>query len=91
MRNSTKTSLWLIVIGLWATTAMAEEKAKADNSKVLYEKNTKLDFEEAVVDGQFQSPDAQLVDGDKNIAFDSLLEAKKDFKKELKRSSGAIR
>ncbi len=91
MKNSTKESLLLIVFGLLAVCAMAEEKVKGESAKVVYEKNTKLDFEEALVDGQFQSPDAQLVDGDKNISFDSLIEAKKDFNKELKRSSGAIR
>jgi hypothetical protein len=80
-----------LVALLFVNGAYAESKDSNQKNKVVYEKNTKLNFDEAVVDGQFQNPDAQLVDSDKNVVFDSMIEEKKDFKKELKRSSGAIR
>jgi hypothetical protein len=60
-------------------------------TKVVYEKKTTMDFGEASVDGQFMSPDGVAVGADKNLDFDSLLDPKANFKKELKRSSGAVR
>jgi hypothetical protein len=59
--------------------------------KVVYERKTKLDFEEKSVDGQFLSPEGMAVKADKNLDFDSLLEPKKNFNKELQRSPGAVR
>lgn len=59
--------------------------------KVIYEKKTKIDFEEASVDGQFLSPDGAAVKADKNVDFDSLLNPRANFKKELRRDAGAVR
>ena len=89
--SNVRTGIVMIVLGALSLVSWAAEPTSAPTKKVNYEKNTKLDFEEAVVDGQFQSPDAQLVDSDRNVYFDSMIEPKKDFRKELKRSSGAIR
>ena len=89
----TKSKLLLTFFTLMALqeTAMSAENARPLKEKVSYEKSTKLNFDETVVDGQFQSPDAQLVDSERNVYFESMMEPKHDFNKELKRSSGAIR
>jgi len=66
----------------------AAEKA---NTKVSYEKKTHLDFEEKSVDGEFLRPDGQAIQADKNTEFDSLINPRANFNKEIKRSAGAIR
>jgi hypothetical protein len=71
--------------------AFAGDKKKSDTKTVSYERRTKLDFEAKSVDGEFLKPDGLAVGADKNLDFDSLLQARKNFKKELKRSSGAVR
>lgn len=60
-------------------------------SNVTYEKKTKIDFEDRDVDGDFLTPEGQSVDAEKNLHFDSMLDPKDNFKKELKRSMGAVR
>jgi predicted ATP-grasp superfamily ATP-dependent carboligase len=69
----------------------ASRSQQPKTEKVVYQKNTKLDFEARDVDGQFISPDGKDVEGEKNIYFDSMLEERKSFKKEMTRSSRAIR
>lgn len=69
----------------------AETSEKKGLEKVSYEKNTKLDFEDRDVDGQFLSPDGRAVKGEKNLYFDSMFEDRKNFSKELLRSSEAVR
>jgi hypothetical protein len=81
-------ALALSVLWLLSETAMAK---KAKEKSVSYKDVTQIDFEEKGVDGQFMNPNGQDVQGDQNVQFDSLLDSKKDFRKELKRSSGAIR
>jgi hypothetical protein len=72
--------------------ALGQESSKrAPASDVTYKKTTKLDFEDAGVDGEFVNPDGQALNADQNLSFDSLLEPKDDFKGELKRSMGAVR
>ena len=75
-----------------AEVSIAEEAKNARKpATVVYEKKTKLDFEQAAVDGQFLSPDGSAVKGDQNIDFDSLIKPKSNFKKELSRDAGAVR
>lgn len=64
---------------------------KEGGKKEKYKDTTVLDFSEASVDGEFMRPDAQAVKGEQNLEFDSLMDSRQNFKKELKRSSGAIR
>jgi len=75
-----------VFLGL--ASAFAQGKS---NPTIEYDKKTKIDFEAKDVDGEFFRPDGQSVRGDKNLDFDSLLGPRNNFKKELKRSSGAIR
>lgn len=88
-----KTLSWfrlIYFIGFGALAPLYVEGSFAKD-KVVYEKHTKIDFEEAPVDGQFLSPEGAAVKGDKNLEFDSLIDAKANFKKELRRDAGAIR
>ncbi len=80
----------IFAIGLGVLAALYVEGSFAKD-KVVYEKSTKIDFEAAPVDGQFLSPDGAAVKGDKNLEFDSLIDAKANFKKELRRDAGAVR
>jgi hypothetical protein len=72
--------------------AQAESSASSKNppSKTYKEKTT-IDFEAAVVDGQFQTPDGSAVKGDSNVGFDSMLEPRKSFSDQMMRFSGAVR
>lgn len=88
MKNFRIFNLVRVIIGVVAMLYVAPTFAK---DKVIYEKKTKLDFEEASVDGQFLTPEGAAVKADKNLDFDSLLDPKANFKKELRRDSGAIR
>ena len=65
-----------------ATIGYAAEKAK---DTVVYDKKTSINFEDKVVDGQFQSPDGASVKGDEELEFDSLLADKENFGRENKR------
>jgi len=68
--------------------SFAKDSAK---ETVVYEKSTKIDFSDREVDGDFMNPDGRSVSGEKNLYFDSLFEDRKNFRKELKRSSEAVR
>jgi hypothetical protein len=89
----------ILITYLNASTAHAEEakvtapksNSKASTSTVKYKKNVSMEFEGRSVDGNVVSPDSADVEGDKNIKFDPLLEGRKDFKREFKRSSGVSR
>ena len=83
----------LILLMLFVAKAQAEpSKARAPaGGKASYEKHTTIDFEARDVDGQFMSPGSAAVKGDQNLDFDSLLDPKKSFTKELKRDAGAVR
>ncbi len=76
--------LALLSWNLWA----ADKKGL---TKVSYDRKTHIDFEEKSVDGDFLRPDSQAVRGDKNLDFDSLMNPRSHFKKEIRRSAGAIR
>lgn len=63
----------------------------SSTQKTKYKKNTVLEFDGRSVDGNVVSPDSADVEGDKNLRFEPLLEGRKDFKREFKRSSGVSR
>ena len=81
----------VVLIGIIAATWAYADAKPVPATKVTYEKSTKLDFEDRDVDGEFQTPDGQSVSADKNLTFETMLDPKTDFKKELKRSMGAVR
>jgi len=93
MKNSKY--LAILCISVFSMSAMAEEVKRAPASKgstkVTYEKKTQLDFEQKSVDGQFLSPDGAAVKGDQNLDFDSLLDPKTNFTKELRRDARSKR
>jgi hypothetical protein len=82
-------SLFLVHAAFAAETKKAPAKAKA--SDVKYKKSTTMEFDGRSIDGNVVSPDSADVEGDKNIKFDPMLEGRKDFKREFKRSSGVSR
>ncbi len=99
MNNFMKKLILLAI--LFSNYTLAEEakvpaKAKATvktpaKAATTYKKNMAMEFDGRNVDGDVVSPDSADVEGDKNIRFDPLLEGRKDFKREFKRSSGVTR
>ena len=82
---------YLFVLCVLTRVAFSEEKKEKPKAPTEYKKVTALDFEAASVDGEFLKPDGQAVKGDQNLGFDSLMEPRNNFQKELKRSPGAVR
>jgi hypothetical protein len=74
---------------VWAADTTKTPAKEAPKAK--YKKNVSMEFEGRSVDGNVVSPDSADVEGDKNVRFDPLLEGRKDFKREFKRSSGVTR
>lgn len=72
-------------------TSAKKSNTVASKKGVKYKKSTVLEFDGRSVDGNVVSPDSSDVEGDKNIKFEPLLEGRKDFKREFKRSSGVSR
>lgn len=85
-------ALMMIAMGLLLSYAHAGDQPQPSRkpASVTYEKKTKLDFEDRDVDGEFLNPEGQSVSADKSITFDSMIDPKDNFKKELKRSMGAV-
>jgi hypothetical protein len=90
MKYFFKTSFWVLG-ALSFTEVNAEKKVKNSGEKVVYEKNTHIDFEEKEVDGKFLSPEGRGISSERKLDFDSLLSPKNSFSKELRRDSGAVR
>ena len=87
-----KTFMTILSVLLTSSIAFAQsDEISRKPASVTYEKQTKIDFEDRDVDGEFMTPDGQSVSADKNLHFDSMLDPKDNFKKELKRSMGAVR
>ncbi|HVJ64531.1 MAG TPA: hypothetical protein VM901_04690 [Bdellovibrionota bacterium] len=80
-----------MIIGLPVAFAGESDGKTRAPASVTYEKRTKIDFEDRSVDGEFMTPDGQAVSADQNLHFDSMLDPKDNFKKEMKRSMGAVR
>jgi hypothetical protein len=91
MNNSKLWLLYLFAMAMVVTTEVFAQKQSGSKEKVVYEKNTRIDFEEKEVDGKFMSPDGKGVNSERRLEFDSLLDPKNSFSKELKRDSGAVR
>ena len=85
----------ILILGFITFSARAEEDKQPAKSTskagVKYKKNTALEFDGRSIDGNLVSPDNADIEGDKNIKFAPLLEGRKDFKREFKRSSGVTR
>lgn len=84
-------SLCLLVATTAPAFAKSETAAPKSGMKVVYDKKTKYDFTGKEVDGQFLKPDGSAIRGDQDLSFDSLVQPRKNFSKELHRSSGALR
>lgn len=83
--------LFILTQYLWAADAPKAPTKEAGKVKTKYKKNISMEFEGRSVDGNVMSPDSADVEGEKNVRFDPLLEGRKDFKREFKRSSGVTR
>jgi len=83
--------LYLFIFTQYMWAAEAPKAPAKEAGKAKYKKNMSMEFEGRSVDGDVIKPDSADVEGDKNVRFDPLLEGRKDFKREFKRSSGVTR
>lgn len=67
--------------------AAAEETVIQEADKVVYEKESKVSFNDVDLDGELQKPEGSLVHSHKTSKFDSLIKPRRDFAKELRESA----
>lgn len=69
---------------LWSTRARADDTTKPQ-PRVIYPKNTKLDFEGASIEGELRNPGEFYFQHRKEEKFDSLVKRRKNFQREMLR------
>lgn len=81
-----KTRLYaaLITMGLLATSALAqEEKVIKEADRVVYNKETELDFSDVLVNGELIKPNAAYIKNLRKTSFEVLIELRANFRPEL--------
>jgi hypothetical protein len=68
---------------LWSTRARADDTKP--QPRVVYPKNTKLDFEGASIEGELRNPGEFYFQHRKEEKFDSLVKRRKNFQREMLR------
>lgn len=76
---------WFIMIGLWTHFVYAQSAPKDDDSE------TKFDFEEAALDGEFKAPPGLTLKGRVQQNKSQMVQLRKDFRTDLKRAPAAVR
>ena len=77
---------WILVLSMmFAALAHAQSAAKEDDSE------TKFDFEEASLDGQFKAPPGLTLKGRVQQNKSQMVQLRKDFRSDLKRAPAAVR
>jgi len=59
------------------------ERVIREEDKVIYEKETRVDFNDGVVDGDLRRPDGEVVRSRKKSEFQSMIQQRRDFTQEL--------
>ncbi len=63
-----------------------EDKVIREEDKVVYDKKTRVDFNDGMIDGELTRPDVDVVRANRKAEFDSMIQKRKDFNKELRES-----
>jgi hypothetical protein len=63
---------------------------KTDEAKI-DDANTKFDFDEATLDGKMKAPTGMMLKGRVEQNKSQMVQLRKEFRADLKRSSGAVR
>ncbi|WP_373045784.1 hypothetical protein [Vulgatibacter sp.] len=64
----------------------AEETVIREDDKVVYEKNTRVNFNDGQVDGELIRPEGDVVRAQRKARFQSMIQQRRDFNKELRES-----
>lgn len=90
MRKAGRLVVGAVVLGVTAPgVARAEEpddKVVKEADKVVYEKKTRVDFNDGQIDGDLTRPEMDVVRAQRKSQFDSMIKKRKDFNKELQES-----
>ena len=57
-----------------------------EDDKVIYEKETRVDFNDGNIDGDLRRPDGDVVRSRRKSEFKSMIQQRRDFNEELKES-----
>lgn len=84
-----KLSLALLLV--FATSAFAEEdKIIQEEDKVVYKKETELDFSDVMVSGELIKPNGAYVKNRRKTRFPALIELRANFRPELMQTIGYL-
>jgi hypothetical protein len=78
-----------VVLGVTAPAIAGAEEAERvirEEDKVVYEKKTRVDFNNGQIDGELTRPDVDVVRASRKSRFDSMIKKRTDFNKELRES-----
>lgn len=76
----------MVLFGLFAAPAMAEDKVVQEADKVVVRKKTVIDFTDVAVEGELTKPEGSYVLNKKQASFKSLIKVRDNFQPELQKS-----
>ncbi|MCB9638316.1 MAG: hypothetical protein H6727_05315 [Myxococcales bacterium] len=87
MKKSVLTALAaLLALAVFTTSsAMAQTRVKIikGQDRVMFKKNTKIDFDGSAVEGELVKPEGSYMVQRSRVKFDSLIEPRKHFNREM--------
>jgi hypothetical protein len=83
-------ALLLLVTGLLATTASAQDEGVNTEGGVSYQRKTVINFEDDTIEGDLKTPDGQYLNVKKKMRHKSLIRIRKDFRREVLSSVGDL-
>jgi len=82
----------LLGIILFTNTSLAmSPEDEYRESRIIYQKNTTIDFEELEIEGQLVKPQGALLLERKRASFNPLIQIRENFNKELRQSVDTIK
>lgn len=83
-------SLFLVLIVASQTALAQEDKIIREEDKVVYKKETELDFSDVNVNGELIKPNAAYVKNRRKTRFPALIELRANFRPELAQTIGFL-
>ena len=86
-----KKYLLLISLTLFSSIAFAQEEVDDEGRRVVYKKETEIDFEGLEVEGELVKPQGALLLERKKASFNPLIKLRSDFDIEMSQSINDIK
>jgi hypothetical protein len=80
----------LLVGGLLAAAATAQDEGTNVEGGVSYQRKTVINFEDDTIEGDLKTPDGQYLTVKKKLRHKSLIRIRKDFRREVLSSVGDL-